>query len=129
MGWGHIAGAEGHDRWAGGIHTLALAGIFAGLGGISLALGALTLELDGIVAGLGHTHDAEPPPQDSLPPQHSLPYLAPRCRGAGPPSLYNNGNMPVFPFAGAKRENLPHQNFLGNVPLNTTSRPTQMAKI
>ena len=38
------------------------------MGGISLALGALTLELDGIVAGLGHTHDAEPPPGFSASP-------------------------------------------------------------
>ena len=56
-----------HDRWAGGI-SLALKGMIAGLGGISLALGALTLELDGIVAGLGRTHDAEPPPGFSASP-------------------------------------------------------------
>ena len=83
-----------HDRWAGGI-SLALKGMIAGLGGISLALGALTLELDGIVAGLGHTHDAEPPPRILCHPQHSLPYLAPRCRGAGPPSLNPNANMSI----------------------------------
>ena len=114
-GWHNLAGTRWHILAGAGCLYLAWAGwyILAGwgaltlrglgsitlpwMGGISLALGALTLGLDGIVAGLGHTHDAEPPPPGfSASPTFTsqLGSSVPRSRS---PYLYNNGNMPVLP--------------------------------